>query len=145
MANNKIIEEARTWLGTPWQTNQALKGRDGGVDCIRLFVEIAKACQINVPTVPRQYYRSVRDNTIVDRLRESFPEIPKEEAREEDLLVLRCYGVPHHLAIRTDKGIIHASVKHGVVEVGFDRAFQDVWITTFRVCTWGTKNAIELH
>lgn len=133
MVATQIIEEARTWIGTPWKTNQAVKGAKGGVDCIRLFVSIASSCGIDVPTVPRQYYRSVRDGIIVDRLREFFPEIPKEEAREGDLLVLECYGVPHHLAIKTDKGIIHASVKHGVVEVGFDRSFQDVLITVFRL------------
>ena len=39
---NLVVTEARSWIGTPYETNQMCKG--AGVDCARLLVAVYRAC-----------------------------------------------------------------------------------------------------
>lgn len=37
MYRERVVEMARSWIGTPFELNAAVKGPKGGVDCLRLI------------------------------------------------------------------------------------------------------------
>lgn len=123
-----LIGECRSWLETPWRHNQCVKG--SGVDCVRFLSAIADTFNINHGELPKHYDRLVQDNKIVDHLRIYFEE--KSEIALGDILVFKFIGVPHHVAIATDKGMIHASLIHEkVVEHPIDSRYQRIMVGIF--------------
>lgn len=48
-----VIEEARTWLGTPYHPHARVKG--AGVDCAMLLIEVYRACNL-IPDVDPGHY-----------------------------------------------------------------------------------------
>ena len=132
-----FLEEAHSWLGTPWKHNEACKGV--GVDCVRFPYAVAIASGIKLLD-PGNYSNTPQGEKLLNRLDEQLEligvvkdaynwsqryetiAIPQPEllslTRYGDILVFsrswRC--PPGHLAIRTQEGKIHASHKRGVVE-----------------------------
>jgi cell wall-associated NlpC family hydrolase len=49
----QVVEEARTWLGTPWHHNARVKG--AGVDCAQLLIAVFRACGL-APEIRLGYY-----------------------------------------------------------------------------------------
>ena len=47
----QVVEEALSWIGTPYVSNGAVKGRRGGVDCARFPLAVYQA----VGLVPRDF------------------------------------------------------------------------------------------
>jgi len=39
-----VVNEARTWETTPYESNQRVKGPRGGVDCLTFIVEVYERC-----------------------------------------------------------------------------------------------------
>jgi cell wall-associated NlpC family hydrolase len=50
-ARQRIVEEAQTWVGTPYIDCQMVKGRRGGVDCAMLLVGVYG----NVGLIPKDF------------------------------------------------------------------------------------------
>lgn len=135
-----LIAEALTWEGTPHKNNQALKGKDGGVDCIRFPCEAAKRAGINV-TVPLNYPSDPQGEKLLNYLDEQlyligtvrnvYPWSDRYLSRsttKEQLLMLtqpgdilvfqRTYkGAPGHVELLLDSEYkIHCTIKNGVVK-----------------------------
>ena len=109
-----LLTEARSWVGTPWQHNQACK--DGGVDCVQFVRAVYKAIGADVGKT-QNYYRQPVGNSLLDYL-DSLPHTYRVDAvAPGSLLVFKIGGVPHHVGIAVDENtFIHASQKAGVVE-----------------------------
>jgi cell wall-associated NlpC family hydrolase len=114
--NLDIIEAARTWKGVRWRH----QGRNRlGVDCIGLLRVVADQLGL-IPGVDFDGYGRMPDG----RLR---PELDKLLVRRVgpyqlgDVLLMRFEKEPQHVAIVTDKGIIHSAAQaRKVVEHGMD-------------------------
>lgn len=71
----KVVDEAISWIGTPYRTNARVKGKDGGVDCLTFLADVfANAGEIERLPIPRyphdfhlhskeEYYLNGKDET----------------------------------------------------------------------------------
>lgn len=115
-----IIEEARKLLGVPFKH----QGRNEkcGVDCVGIAVIIAKKLGLKI-----------EDNTSYGVWPNNYQlinEIKKaglkkvENPKPGDILIFKIKKYPQHLAIMTDKGILHA---HQAVGKVVEHTFTDKW------------------
>lgn len=92
-----LIAEARTWLGTPWHHQAAVKG--AGCDCIG-FVRGAAEPFIGAIDQPMDYAATWPLYRAEERLREAMAEhateIAIEEARPGDILLFSVGKGPAH-------------------------------------------------
>lgn len=130
MATNKIVKKAREYIGTPFQHQGRLKGV--GVDCVGLVVCVAKELKLSDYDF-LEYSRIPTGNMLEALLVTHLDKIPKSEARSGDIYLLRIDKEPQHLAIVSDKGIIHAySGSGGVVEHSVNEKWHKRIIAAFR-------------
>lgn len=97
-----VIDEARRWIGTPY----VHQGRNRhGLDCIGLLLVVGHALRLSDYDVTG--YGRTPDAGFLqaecDRLMQRVP-----SAQPGDVLLMRFKRQPQHLAIVTDRGIIHA-------------------------------------
>ncbi len=105
-----VIDEARTWIGTPFMHQGRMKGK--GVDCVGLLIGVAHALGLSdfdfraygrIP-VPEQMKRLLEMNLI---------QVDLSQIRCADVLWLKL-GQPRHIALFTEKGtIIHVNERIG--------------------------------
>ena len=130
----QVIEQARTWLGTPWHHQGRVCGPRGGVDCVGLF-----ACVLLELGEPVRDLAAYRRTPVGDRLlreiRERLPELAGPEPGCLLVLATRpaAQPVPDHIGMLTFDGtLIHASASAGVVaEVAYDRRWQESTVAAF--------------
>ncbi len=101
----QFIDEARNWVGTPFQHQGRKKGV--GVDCVGLVIGVAHELQMT-----EDDYNGYSDQAFPKLMQALLDEhgikVPTSEMRPGDVLFLR-YMEPQHLAIFTEKNtIIHA-------------------------------------
>lgn len=107
-----IVEEARKHLGTPFHHQGRLPGV--GLDCVGLLVVVAQSLGI-----PHEdftgYARRPHKGSLRHALERNFDLV--QEAKTGDVLAFYFLrpGIPHHVAIRTDYGIIHSFATAGKV------------------------------
>lgn len=125
-----IVNEARKWLGTPYHHQGRVLGH--GVDCLGQITEVGKALDICHEDA-NDYGRMPEGNRLIETLRRLSPrEMRPEQSEPGDILLFRFIRQPRHLAIRTDKGMIHAYAQAGkVVEHGLDERWLRQAITAF--------------
>ena len=112
-----LMRESLTWLGTPWKHNQCVKGKEGGVDCIRFLEAIAKIAGIPLSPIPSRYRRNLIDDSICEYLDNNFKPTTLDRVVLGDILVFQWGDIGHHVGVisRTNKGctmFIHASLQH---------------------------------
>jgi cell wall-associated NlpC family hydrolase len=116
----RLVEEARSWAGTPFQHQGQLKGT--GVDCAQFVALVAKGAGIEVE-IPHDY-RPREDGTVMLKLlNEHMEMVSTEDVGAGDVIAfcdeaLREPDIPRHLAFVSEVTpktifIIHAS-EHGV-------------------------------
>lgn len=111
---DKIIAEAKTWLGTPWHLNQRSKGL--GVDCIRFITETLSTCGLEVGKI-KNYYGKPKGNQLIEFLNRLQGTEVTDDITPGCLLVFDISGIPWHCALATsDNTMIHATVPSGVIE-----------------------------
>jgi hypothetical protein len=112
----RIVEEARSWLHTPFRHQGQVK--HVGVDCAQFVALVAKGAGLPVE-IPANY-RPREDGTVMLKLlNEHMEMVPLEEVQPGDVLALcdealRDPDIPRHLVFVTDVTpktlfIIHAS------------------------------------
>lgn len=111
-----VIEEARSWLGTPWQHQAAVRGV--GVDCLHLVVEVCRSLALlpagfALPPYPRAPREGWLEREVAALC------FACESAGPGVLLVMRMPWTPQHVALCTGDSVIHAVVGHGVIEQGY--------------------------
>ncbi len=140
----RIIAEARGWIGTPFHHQGRVKGE--GCDCIGLIVSVAK--NLNIPCIKKSasciaeldqtdYTRLPDGNRLYSELKKYLFEIPKEKIELADILLMHFDGNPQHVGLVSDYpeeklGIIHCFADVGrVVEHRLDDYWQKKIVSAF--------------
>jgi cell wall-associated NlpC family hydrolase len=101
-----FVHEARKWLGTPFHHQGRIKNI--GCDCLGLLLGITNALGICHGYGDDIAYGFMPDTkTFLDNLDLYMKRISIIDASYGDVLVMKFGGIPTHLAIITDRGIIH--------------------------------------
>lgn len=103
--NKRVVEVARTWIGTPFHHQGRVK--QVGVDCIGLVVGVAKELGFSVID-QTNYGREPYKFELEKQLDQQGIMIPKSEMQEGDILVIRFSKNMQHVGIFTGTGMIHA-------------------------------------
>lgn len=130
-----IVNQARTWVDTPYHHQARVKGH--GVDCAQLIIGVGQELNL-VPEYPKiymSYGRVPRPDFMRARLAEFMDEIKPSEAKIGDVFWMGWRkSAPMHLGIFSDLhggGVIHAYSKAGkVIETRLDSEFKkmiDSW------------------
>lgn len=126
---DQFILEARSWLGTPASENVAVKGPQGGVDCVHLVHAVHRACgAIGELYIPHQSVERVRyygehhaKSLILDWFGRSEKSglVRRVEEGEEvqigDVVVIQVNVGAHHIALWCGHMVIHLLVPGEVV------------------------------
>lgn len=140
--SNDIINQARTWLGTPFHHQARLKGK--GCDCLGLIVGVVDELGVKdthgklLSSYDELNYSKQPDGEyLIQKLQAVLKEVPKEEARAGDLALFVIANNPQHLAFITDHehglGMIHCEARtRKVVEHRLDDEWNDRLIKVFR-------------
>ena len=139
---NKIVEQARTWLGTPFHHQARLKGK--GCDCLGLIVGVVDELGLkDAQGKPLAAYDEVTYSKepdgayLMQKLTALLEEVPIAEARAADLALFTVKENPQHLALLTDYegtlGMIHCDARtRRVVEHRLDDEWKQRLIKVFR-------------
>jgi NlpC/P60 family putative phage cell wall peptidase len=117
-----IVAEARRWVGTPYHHLGRVMGH--GVDCYGVIEMVGRALGIPVPD-GLTYSRLPDEKELLRNMDLYAVNIPVAEAQPGDIILLPYDKKIRHMAILTDKGMIHAYEPVGkVVEHSIDRAWK---------------------
>jgi len=141
----QIVEEAQSYVGTPFQHQARLKGI--GVDCVGLVIEVGRTVGLlpanyeNTSYSKPQYPRKPDGTTLMRELTAHMQLINPIDARVGDVLVFWLNAKtrrPQHIAFVTNKGMLHTYANVGrVVEHRID----DKWKR--RICAAFQFRGIE--
>ena len=133
--SDRILAEARKWIGTPWHHNQCCKGV--GVDCARFYQGILKnACGVEFEL--ENYSRRASNGSLLRQIRAvtvlNELTIPND-SQAGDLLVFMIGAEPGHCGVSTGDGMIHADQGRGmVIEIpNLGQAWRSRLCAAFRV------------
>jgi NlpC/P60 family putative phage cell wall peptidase len=140
MTRDEVVNEARSWIGTPWQHQAALKGV--GCDCIGLIAGVALAlgsaeAQRLMQTPEYRNYDRKPDAAMLLLACEELLD-PVESfaaALPADVLLMRFTGEPQHFGFLSERGqMIHAYAQAGkVVEQRIDMKWQRRVVGVYRL------------
>ena len=116
-----IIEQARTWLGTPFAHQGRVKGL--GVDCGGLLVCVGREVGVEVADTPA-YSMSPDPEIFRSMLADYCYPISKDEMAPGDVVWISFAGEPRHVAFVTDIGLLHAWGRPGKV---VEHRIDEVW------------------
>jgi NlpC/P60 family putative phage cell wall peptidase len=132
----KVIEIARSWLGTPYHHQASLKGV--GCDCIGLIRGIYKEIY-GIEIVPAPYSRDWGDHSKNESILEAgekyLEEVPIVDSLPGDVIAIRWIkqGIAKHAAILSFNGrMIHSYEGSGVVETNIVNTWSSKFIRAFK-------------
>lgn len=109
---DKLIKEARSWIGTKWRHKQNVKGV--GVDCVQLLYEVGMACGCTLAPPPKQYAPISKRGEIITYLAQHCEQV--ESISKGCILLFKIKGYLTHVGMASDNGgIIHASLSDKMV------------------------------
>lgn len=138
MTADRIIELARTWLGTPYKHQASVKG--AGADCLGVVRGIWRELYDSEPEVPPPYkpdwYDLLRDDLLLRKAHQYFsPLNTLDEALPGDVLVFRMHRnmAAKHCGILVDNGrMIHALTGKNVEEITLNHVYWNRCVGAFR-------------
>lgn len=124
-----FIAEARSWLGTPFSENAAVKGKLGGVDCVHYAAEVNWTCgaiaRVDIPIMPIEWVRSWHHHHAESRLLAFFSQdvirsrlrrvSPDDKPMVGDVAVMRYGKTEHHVGLWCGHEILHVTTQAGVI------------------------------
>jgi cell wall-associated NlpC family hydrolase len=118
---NPVVEAARKYLGCPYHH----QGRSmHGIDCAGLLVAAYRDCGVELEDLPA-YGREPWKDGLRAAVELNFHKVDREP-EPGDVLLLRWGREPSHLAIVTERGIIHSYASVGkVVETSYGLAWRN--------------------
>jgi cell wall-associated NlpC family hydrolase len=93
----QVVDEARTWLGTPWQHQQRLKGV--AVDCAGLVVGVGRACGLLPAEADVEGYSRQPDGSLLPTCDKYLQRISAVDIQPGDVLVIAVDREPQHVAL----------------------------------------------
>lgn len=123
---NKIIEEARTWLGTPWRHQGRTRK---GVDCVGLIVQVANSLGLNPSGYDFcGYSRHAGGLELLSHFRNNMTEKLISAALPGDVIVFRDNAYPCHVAFASERyGVIYMIHAYAIRRQVFEETFSDEW------------------
>jgi cell wall-associated NlpC family hydrolase len=108
----EIISEARSWLGTPFQLQQRMKGV--AVDCAGLVICVARALGIVAADFDVKGYSRRPDGRLLELCDKHLIRVGQNEMQPGDVVVASVDADPQHMGILGDHrhgglSIIHAA------------------------------------
>ena len=101
----ELVEEARTWIGTPFKHQGRVKGV--GVDCYGLIIEVSR--HFGLTTFKSGGYgRRPKPSLMWAALREHMVEVPISDLTTGSILFMAFKKQPMHLAFYDNGKIIHS-------------------------------------
>lgn len=111
-----IVSTARGYLGVPYMHQGRTRH---GLDCVGLVLMVAH--DLNLSDFDIDHYSRVPSGRMmVRKINEQCSRLKLSEIKPGDLLHIAYEKQPQHLALVTDKGMIHADNLRGVVEHRLD-------------------------
>lgn len=125
-----VISEARSWIGTPFRDNAAIKG--AGVDCAQLCARVYAAAGIMdafpVPHYSPQWFLHRDEEVFLDNVLTVAREVAEHDVRPGDMALFKIGRLFAHgsIVVGWPDRIIHAHKQSGMVLES--RAFDgDLW------------------
>jgi len=114
----QIVAEARTWLGTPWQHQQRMKGV--AVDCAGLVIGVARALGLVETDFDVGGYMRQPDGSMLPLLCSYMDPVPSSAMAPGDVIAFAIAADPQHVGILGDYrhgglSVIHAASRPGLV------------------------------
>jgi cell wall-associated NlpC family hydrolase len=118
VTRKEFVDEARSWLDTPYQHQGRLKGV--GVDCIGLLVCVAHT--LGLSTADMRDYGRRPDGRLRPMLEAHLEPVPVLDAQAADVALFAWQAVPIHVGILTAPDhVIHAYLPNRkVIETRID-------------------------
>lgn len=131
ITGQQVVDEARTWLGTPYTHQGRLKSV--GVDCIGLIIGVAH--NLGLSEYDIYSYARIPDGTMMLQLmQENMTQISNSEVLLGDIGLFSFIKHPQHVAIFSDLGMIHSFSSTGkCVEHRFAAPWDKRLISVFRL------------
>lgn len=126
MHRTDIVEEARKWLGTPYHHQGRVLGH--GVDCYGVIEMVGRTLGVPIPQ-GITYSRIPNEEELIGYMDGYAQRIPLESAAMGDIIILPFKFKMRHMAILTDKGMLHAYEPEGRV---IEHAVDAKWRRLFR-------------
>jgi cell wall-associated NlpC family hydrolase len=113
----RIVDEAKTWIGTPYISNGMIKGRRGGTDCAMLLVGVYAAVglltkEFDPRPYPAEWHVHRNEEKYMGYVTQFMHHMPSIEERKPlpgDLVMFKIGHVFAHGAIVTDwPFVVHA-------------------------------------
>jgi hypothetical protein len=106
----EIVDEARSWLGTPFKHRGRTKGK--AVDCVGVGVKTLEAKMGWTDIDVKDYSRLGNSKLLLELLLKYLVPKPVKDKKPGDIAWMKLDdNEPTHIGIISDKGIIHATVE----------------------------------
>lgn len=132
MSRDRIVTEARRWIGTPYCHQASTAG--AGADCLGLLRGVWRSLYGEEPEKPPAYTSDwaepQRDEALWSAARRHLVTKPLRDCDVSDVLLFRMRdgAIAKHLGILTEAGpsssFVHAYQGHGVVESALTEAWR---------------------
>jgi NlpC/P60 family putative phage cell wall peptidase len=128
MKRSEIIEEARTWIGTKWQHQAAIK--KVACDCVGLIRGVGQKWGLEVESEDLRYSRRPYhdEEKLYEICKKYLTEIAIEDAQPGDVFLFGAKDLPaYHIGIKSyDNFVIHTWMDIGqVIESRMDQLWKD--------------------
>ena len=98
---NAVVNEARSWIGTPFKHQHRAKGV--GVDCAGLVIGVARVLGFVSPDFDiNGYARSPDGRTLIDECDRHMERVSRETMAPGDVVMVRWEREPQHVGILSD-------------------------------------------
>lgn len=105
----KVVEEAKSWIGTPYVSNGMIKGKRGGVDCAMFPLAVYASCgyipkDLDPRPYPPQWHVHQNEEMYMKyvlRFAKEVPGPPEREPKPGDFIMFKIGKVSAHGAIVT--------------------------------------------
>ena len=136
----RLIAEAKEWLGTPYHTEGRVKG--AGCDCGTFLAGVLENANL-LPHIDIPHYsEDVACHCAVPKylmkIEEYCKQVDKNDRKTGDILVYQFNGskVPHHAAFVCDKEyLIHSYTRQGVI-ISNQRGYEFALYGVYRLERW---------
>ena len=136
----RLIEEARTWIGTPYRSEGRVKG--AGCDCGTFLLGVLENARIlphiDIPHYPEDIACHCATPKYLMKIEEYCRKVDNNDRKPGDILVYRFSGsmVPHHAAFVLDKEyLIHSYTRQGVI-ISNMRGYESSLYGVYRLERW---------
>jgi NlpC/P60 family putative phage cell wall peptidase len=122
MTREELVDEARSWIGTPFQHRASVKG--AGVDCLGLVAALHRACKpdtaVTIPAYAPDWPLDAGGEILIEGLRGYLAPIAKTDRAAGDVLAFRWrqhLPVMHLGVLSGNETLIHVHQHAEVCEV----------------------------